>query len=97
MLRMLHVFGLSLSLFLASACQTTAENEKPEIVKDMDLGDAYAIARSHDVETLGKVKEVFRERKANAEMAKLSEHDLVSNNLKLNFTELTNVANMYMT
>ncbi|MES2745080.1 MAG: hypothetical protein V4655_06620 [Bdellovibrionota bacterium] len=97
MLRMLHVFGLSLSLFLASACQTTEKNEKPEIVKDMDLGEAYAIARSHDVETLGKVKEVFRERKANAEMAKLAEQDLVSNNLKLNFTELTNVANMYMT
>jgi hypothetical protein len=99
MLKMVHAFGLglSLSLMLSTACQTTSpENDKPEIVKDMDLGEAYSIGRSHDVETLGKVKEVFRERKANAELAKLAEQDLIAQNLKLSFAELTNVANMYL-
>lgn len=88
----------ALSIFLSTGCSTTsAPDDRPEIVKDMDLDEAYLAGRLYGADTLGKVKEVFRARKAEAEMGKRAEQDLLVNNLKLSFAELSNAANMYVT
>lgn len=95
MLRIRHI--LFFSFFVTTACQTNSRpDDKPEIVKDMDLTEAYIAGRTFGADTLGKVKEVFRERKAGAELQKLAEQDLMVNNLKLSFAELSHTVSMYV-
>ncbi|MBC7659227.1 MAG: hypothetical protein H7249_05915 [Chitinophagaceae bacterium] len=82
-------------LFLAG-CQSTQDTKNPVISKDMEMTEAYGLAKMHGNDTMQKVKELAKERNELPKLAQLSENDLVSNHSKLNYNELTHATNMYV-
>lgn len=87
---------LLLALLFLTACQSTQGQQKPEITRDMPLSEAYSLAKTHGADIMQKVKELAKERQELPKLAQMTENDLVNNNSKLSFNELSHATNMYV-
>lgn len=87
---------LLIGAFLLSGCQTTQDDKKPEISKDMPIAEAYGFAKSYGGDIMTKVKELAKERKELPKLAGMTENDLLNNNSSMSFAELSHTTNMYV-